>query len=159
MPDENDQVVGSLSRDLVLHLAPEELPLYPSLVAQFQSAKPGRKASSDDQVLGFGVAEALTMLTPVILTFTLGFWQALVAEVEQDSAHGVLEYVKARLRSRSEGSRREASAAEPSPLTPGQLQVVRTVAERVAGHLDLPEGQAGLLADAIVGVLSVPAVS
>ena len=34
------------------------------------------------------------MLTPVILNFANGFWQALVAEAAQSSAHGVLEYVK-----------------------------------------------------------------
>ena len=154
MPDDNDEIVGSLGRELVLHLAPEELPLYPSLVSQFQSAKPGRKASSDDQVLGFGVAEAVAMLTPVILSFSRGFWQALLAEMAQDSVHGVVEYVKARLRGHG-----GAGAGEPPPLTPSQLQVVRTVAEREARRLDISEGQAGLLADAMVGVLSVPAVS
>lgn len=153
MPDENDEIVGSLGRELVLHLAPEELPLYPSLVSQFQSAKRGRTASSDDQVLGFGAAEALTMLTPVILSFSRGFWQALVAEVAHDSVHGVLGYVKARLR------HGEAGAGEPPPLTPSQLQVVRTVAEREARRLDISGGRAELLADAMVGVLSVPAPS
>ena len=55
--------------------------LYPSLLSQYQGAKRGRGGkSSDDQLLGFGAAEALTMLTPVILSFTSSFWQALVAE-------------------------------------------------------------------------------
>jgi len=72
MPEETDEIVGSLGRELVSGLAPEELPLYPSLLSQFQGAKRGRggKKSSDDQLLGFGAAEAMTMLTPVILSFT-----------------------------------------------------------------------------------------
>jgi hypothetical protein len=153
MPNENEEIVGSLGRELVLHLAPEELPLYPSLVSQFQSAKRGRKASSsDDQVLGFGVAEAVTMLTPLILSFSREFWQALIAEAAQDSVHGVLEYVRARLHGG------EAAADEPPPLSPSQLQVVRTVAKREARRLNVSEGQAELLADAVVGVLSLPAV-
>lgn len=149
MSAENDEIVGSLGRELVSDLAPEELPLFPSLLSQFQGAKRSRGGrSSDDQVLGFGAAEALTMLTPVILSFASCFWQALVAEVAQSSTHGVLEYVKAHL-----PRRREATLP---PLTTDQLKLIRTVAEREAHRLDIPEGQAGLLADAMVGLLAAP---
>lgn len=153
MPDDTDEIVGSIGRELVSRLAPEELPLYPSLVKQLQGAtKRGRggRASSDDQLLGFGAAEAMAMLTPVILSFTGSFWKALVAETAQDSAHGVVEYLRARL-----PGRQEAAAAA---LTPGQLQLVRTVAEREASRLDVSESQAGLLADAMVGVLTASPV-
>jgi hypothetical protein len=151
MPEERDEIVGSLGRELVSDLAPEELPLYPSLLGQFQGAKRGRgnKESSDDQLLGFGGAEVLTMLTPVILSFTSSFWQALVAETARSSAHAVLEHVRAHLPGHP------ATAAPP--LTPDQLKLVRAVAEREAGRLDIPEGQAGLLASAMIGVLAGPA--
>jgi hypothetical protein len=154
MADESAEVVRSVGLELVSRLAPEELPLYPSLVSQFQGAKRGRggKASSDDQLLGFGAAEAVTMLTPVVLSFTSSFWQALVAEAARSSVHGVLECVKAHLPGRHE-------AAAGPPLTPGQLQLVRTVAEREARRLDVSESQAGLLADAMVGVLTAPPIS
>jgi hypothetical protein len=154
MPDDADEIAASIGRELVSQLAPEELPLYPSLVKQLHGAKRGRggKASSDDQFLGFGAAEAMTMLTPVILSFTGSFWKALVAEAADSSAHGVVEYLKAHL-----PGRHEAKAAPP--LTPGQLQLVRTVAEREARRLDISEGQAGLLADAMVGILTAPPVS
>jgi hypothetical protein len=149
MPAETDEVVSSLSRELVSGLAPEELPLYPSLLTQFQRAKGGKrgKNSPDDQLLGFGGAEAIDMLTPVILAFTNGFWQALVAEAAKGSAHGVLEYVRARLPGHHEAA---------PPLTKDQLRLVRTVAEREALRLNLPEGQVGLLTDAMMGALAVP---
>jgi hypothetical protein len=152
MADETDgEVVSSLSRELVSGLAPEELPLYPSLLSQFQHAKSAKgkrgNKSSDDQLLGFGGAEAITMLTPVILAFTNGFWQALVAEAAKGSAHGVLTYVRAHLPGHHEAA---------PPLTDDQLRLVRTIAEREALRLDLPEGQAGLLADAMMGALAVP---
>jgi hypothetical protein len=41
MPEETDEIVGSLGPELVSDLAPEELPLYPSLLGQFQGAKRG----------------------------------------------------------------------------------------------------------------------
>jgi hypothetical protein len=148
MSEETDDIIESLGRELVSDLAPEELPLYPSLLSQFQGAKRGRRSkSSDDQLLGFGAAEALTMLTPVILSFTSSFWQGLVSEVADSSAHGVLEYIKAHLPGHDKAA---------PPLTPDQLQLVRTVAEREARRLDVPEGEAGLLADAMVGLLAAP---
>jgi hypothetical protein len=155
MPDEADEIVGSLGRELVSHLAPEELPLYPSLLSQFQGAKGGRrrKASLDDEFLGFGAAEIVTMLTPVILTFTNCFWQALMAEAAGSSAHGVLGYVRSHLPGHHEAGR------GPRQLTPDQLQLVRTVAEREARRLDISGKRARLLADAMVGVLAAPAVS
>jgi hypothetical protein len=149
MAGDSDEIVGSLGRELVSSLAPEELPLYPSLLGQFQGARRGRGGkSSEDQFLGFGGAEALTMLTPVILTFTSSFWQALVAEAARSSVHRVLECVSARL-----PGRREAAAA---PLTADQLQLVRAVAEREARRLEISQDQAGLLADAMVGLLAAP---
>jgi hypothetical protein len=152
MPEETDEVVSALSRELVSGLAPEELPLYPSLLTQFQRAEGGKggkrgKKSSDDQLLGFGGAEAITMLTPVILAFTNGFWQALVAEAAKGTAHDVLEYVRAHLPGHHEAA---------PPLTEDQLKLVRTVAEHEALRLDLPEGQAGLLANAMMGALTAP---
>lgn len=41
MPDETAEIVRSVGFELVSRLAPEELPLYPSLVSQFQGAKRG----------------------------------------------------------------------------------------------------------------------
>ncbi len=155
MPNEADEIIGSISRELVSHLAPEELPLYPALLSQFQGAKGGRgrKGSSDDQLLDFGGAEIVTMITPVILSFSRGFWEALVAEAAHDSVHGVVEYVKTHLPGHHEGGK------GPEQLTPDQLQLVRTVAEREARRLDISGKRAGLLADAMVGVLTAPAVS
>ena len=150
MSEETDEIVGSLGRQLVSNLAPEELPLYPSLLSQFQQAKRGRrgKGTSDDQFLGFGGTEVLTMLTPVILSFTSGFWQALAAEAAQSSTHDVLEYVRSHLP-------RHHEAAPPS-LTPDQLELVRTVAEREARRLDISEGRAALLTDAMIGAITKP---
>jgi hypothetical protein len=44
------------------------------------------------------------MLTPVVLSFTSSFWQALVAEAARSSVHGVLECVKAHIPGRQASS-------------------------------------------------------
>jgi hypothetical protein len=154
MPGEAEEVVRSVGLELVSRLAPEELPLYPSLATQFEDPHgSGRNASSDDQLLGFGAGDAVTLLTPVILSFTRSFWQALAHE----AAHGSLDGVLRRLRSVRGG--RQHGTEDPPPLTAEQLKLVRTVAEREARLLDVPDGQAGLLADAMVGVLTTAPVS
>jgi|SRR5712691_5360488 len=150
MPEQAEEIVGSIGRELVSDLAPEELPLYPSLLREFRRGKPsgGGRKQSDDQFLGFGTGEAMTMLTPVVLAFASSVWQALVAEAAQSASHAVVEHVRSRLLGHH-------GAAAP-PLTAGQLKLVRKVAEREAGRLGISEGQAGLLADAMMGVLAGP---
>ena len=76
------------------------------------------------QVLGFGAAEALTMLTSVILSITRSFCHDLVAEAAKSSAHGVLEYLKAHLPGHHEARRRERQISSSSS---GRWQNVRPV--------------------------------
>ena len=155
MPGETDEIVRSIGRELVSRIAPEELPLYPSLVSQFQDAKRARrsKASSDDQILGFGAGEVVTLLTPVILSFTRSFWDAIVAQAAQTALHGVLQQLQAHRPGQRNGP------AETPRFTEAQIQLVRTVAEQEACRLNVSKKQAGLLADAMVGVLVAPPVS
>ena len=154
MADESAEIVGSLGRELVSRLAPEELPLYPSLLSRFEGKNGGRgKASSRDQILGFGIGETAVLLTPVILSFARAFWDALVAEAAQTTLHGVLKHLHLHL------GRAGRPAGSGVPLTAEQLKLVRTVAEREVGRLQVPTGQAKLLADAMVGLLAAPPVS
>jgi hypothetical protein len=84
------------------------------------------------------------------LSFTRDFWKALIEQAAHDSVHGVVEYVRAHLPGHH-------AVGGPPQLTPDQLQLVRTVAEREARRLDISGKRAGLLADAMVGVLTAPA--
>ena len=54
-------------------------------------------------------------------------------------------------------SRGLSVAIAAPPLTQDQLKLVRTVAEHEALRLDLPEGQAGLLTEAMMGALTASA--
>ncbi len=153
MADDSEEIAGSLGRELVSRLAPEELPLYPALLSQFEGKNGGPgKASSRDQILGFGIGETAVLLTPVILSFARGFWDALIAEAAQTTLHGVLKHLHLGHASQRDGPGGIRFTAE-------QLMLVRTVAEREADRLQVPAGQAKLLADAMVGLLAAPPVS
>lgn len=151
MSDEADEVIESIGKELVSRIAPEELPLYPSLANQFLRARGGRRrnASSDDQILGFGAGEAVTLITPVILMFSRGFWEALMAETAKPAVNGLLQQVKVHLSGRR-------AVPELTPFTTDQIQLVRAVAEKEASRLNVSKRQAGLLADAMVGALVAP---
>jgi hypothetical protein len=155
MPDETDEIVRLIGQELVSRLAPEELPLYPSLVSQFEGTNGGRgRKSSDDQILGFGVGEVVVLLTPVILSFARAFWQALLEETADTALHGVLE------RFQAHRAGHPHVPMNPPRFTEEQIQLVRSVAMREADRLkNISKGQAGLLADAMAGVLAAPPVS
>lgn len=150
MPDEDDEVVRSLGLELVTRLVPEELPLYPSLVSQFEgTANGGRNEASGDQMLGFGAGDLVLLMTPVILSFTRSFWDALVAE----AAHNALSAVVRQLQLLRAGHQ------NPPPLSAEQIELVRKVAEQQARRLDIPKDKAGLLSDALAGALAAPPAS
>jgi hypothetical protein len=67
--------------------------------------------------------------------------------------HGVIEYVKAHWPGN------HGTGGRAAQLTQDQLELVRTVAEREAGRLDISRKRAVLLADAMVGVLTAPPAS
>jgi hypothetical protein len=154
MPAEADEIVRSIGLELVSRLAPEELPLYPALASQFEGQNGGRgKALSDDQLLGFGGGEAVALLTPVILAFSRDCWQALLVGTAETAVHAVVAHLQALRPGRRPGQQ------NPPMLTAEQLQQVRAVAEQQARRLKISRAQAGLLADAMVGVLAAPPVS
>jgi len=151
VPDEADEIVKSIGHDLVSALAPEELPLYPALAGQFDGTGGGRDRASGDQLLGFGVGEAAILLTPVILEFVRAFWDALAAQASDATVHGIVRYLR--------GRGGKGTPGKTSALTTGQLERVRAIAAQQASRLKIADDKAGLLADAIVGVLAIPPVS
>lgn len=147
-------MVRLIGLELVSRVAPEELPLYPSLASEFGTkASRKRNASSGDQILGFGTGEAVMLITPVILSFTQGFWNALVSQAAESSIKEVVR----RLQLLRKGSQR--APQDTVPLTADQLLLVRKVAEQETLRLNIPASQAGLLTDALLGALAVPPTS
>ena len=176
MSSADDELVQALSAELVAQLAPEELPLFDSMVKQAAQAKGYRGKAAKDQVLGFGGAEAITMLTPVLMQFCQGFWETLLKQVGDTVADQIVQRLSERFREKFEkpgkdakgkkdaiGSAREAKpeAAPADPLAPeltvAAAQRVRKTALLQAERLGLGADQSQLLADAVVGALVTPA--
>ena len=156
-----NQLIAELARDLISQTVPQELPLFRANSEAFftnpEKLLAGQKGK--DEMLGFGVGEAVAMMTPAALMVTSEIVKFLTEEVKK-SAKGegtalVGETVKKMFKKFRVEEKKENS---PAPLTPEQLNQVRELALKKARQLKLSDARCKLLADALVGSLAVAAV-
>ncbi|WP_225408449.1 hypothetical protein [Stigmatella hybrida] len=151
------QIISELSRDLVRQIAPAELPRFEAArTAYFEDPdKVLRGSSPQDEILGFGMGELLTQMTPVILTVATQVVTFLGVEIKKqirtESTGFVGELVKRMFKKFREPMDKPQSKG--ISLTPELLTRIRETALQSASRLNLPQGQAALLADAVVGNL------
>ncbi len=156
---DQNQLISDLSRDIVMRIAPQELPLFRATsTAYFQ--KPDsifKNREGKDQMLGFGVGEAVVMMTPSVLVIVTQVVQFLTAELQKsvaaESSSLIADLVKKMFKKfRSADSKPDAQV--PAPLTKEQLAYVRQLAYEEANRLMRSDAKAHILADAIVGSLA-----
>jgi hypothetical protein len=95
-----EQLVEVLAKDLVAQLAPQELPLFRATSqAYFQNSdKLFKGQEPKDEMLGFGVGESVTLLTPFILSILVEIVKYLSNEfastVKMEGASYINDMVK-----------------------------------------------------------------
>ena len=156
-------LAAELARDVVAKTAPHELPLFEATSEEFRR-DPERALAGDeakDEMLGFGVDVALTMLTPVALVVAKDVVTFLTAEIgrvaKEESRPLIAERVRTLFRRSAGGDgdgEAAALAAEPVDLTDEQLAEVHRIALEKAQQLKLSADKADLLADSLVGELA-----
>lgn len=150
-------IIESIGVELVSRLAPEELPLFPELAQDFRRNGRGRgQGTSKDQMLGFGVAEAMMLLTPVILEFAKGFWDAIAQQAGDTVSQAVGTRLLERFRKPKSVPGHDSKNQDIVAFTPDQARKVHDIAAQQARRLRIPDEQARLLADAMAGVLLLP---
>ena len=151
-----EQFVSEFAKDVIGELAPQEKALFKPISEAFfkDPEKVLAAQQGKDELLGFGAAEAATLITPIVLAVSTEVVQFLFQEarkaVQSESISLINETVKSwfsRLQSKEEKK-------TPPPLTPEQLEEVRKIAIKKARQLKLSENNTKLLADAIVGGLA-----
>ena len=153
-PEEN-QLIAELGRDFVAQTAPEELPIY-SLTSEAYFKDPQRALRGEtgrDESLGFGMAEASIIVTPIILDVVKEIISFLVVE----TAKSVKKDKPGEKRSLILRLFKKSALAKDTPepaLTAEQIAQVRLLALEKARQLSMAEDQALLLADAIAGSLA-----
>jgi hypothetical protein len=149
------ELAEELARRAVVQQAPDELPLFRATALAYREAHADvRHAPSRDELLGFGpdAAVALAPFALAIGSAVVNFLAEQVLAVGREAGERYVQESIRRWLRRLHGNRDDEDAA--ASLTREQLANVRAVALEKGRQLELPDGHATLLADAIVGALS-----
>ena len=150
-----NQTVTEVARDLLTQLAPQEKALFRSISESY--FKNPEKTLADnkakDELLGFGAAETVTLLTPIILSVSGDVIKFLFAEAQKAMQSESTSLINETVKSWFGKLRQKDDKKSPPPLTADQLEQVRKIAMQKAKQLKLSEKNTRLLADAIVGSL------
>jgi hypothetical protein len=157
--DERD-LIAEMSKDVVAEVAPDELPLFRmNSTAYFKNPKKALESTeAKDDTLGFGIEAVVPLLTPIVIAVVSQVIAHLEQSLSSHVASGAEGLASGGLRSVfKRGGKGTSAPAQLSPtqLSPAQLAEVRDIAFRKARQLKLPETQAAMLADSVVGGLVV----
>jgi hypothetical protein len=154
---DQSQLIADVARDVVAQIAPEELPLFRATsVAYFKNPdKLVKKQMRKDEMLGFGVGEAVSLLTPTVLVVVAEAVTFVTAEVKKsiatESAGLISDLVKKQFKKFQPEEKKAGD--NPPPLTLEQIAQVRKLAYQRFLQLKLSDAQANRLADAVVATL------
>jgi hypothetical protein len=155
----DDDLIISVAHDLVARTAPQELPLFRATSAAYLTdpERVLRAKPQKDEVLGFGLEGVVVFLTPAALEIAKAVVSFLAAQVRGAVAKEASDTIAQHVHDLFHPPHRsEPNPGEPSPvpaLDDEQLKLVHDLALEKARALALPEPQAELLADAMVGSL------
>ncbi len=154
-PKFND-TVSAVARDLIIELAPQEKALFSSISeAYFKNPeKTLAEQRARDEMLGFGAAETITLLTPILLSVSGDVIRFLFAEAQKVMQTESSSLISETVKSWFSHFRQNEDKKSPPPLTPEQLEQVRKIAVKKAQQLKLSGKNTKMLADAIVGSLA-----
>jgi hypothetical protein len=153
---QDPELAVDLARDVLGQVAPEELPLF-GVTSELYRRDPGavEAQAGSEEMLGFG-AEVIAAMTPIVLSVAGAVVNVLLDQVRAAAAaesEGVVRSMVHRL-FRSFGASSDAGEDRSVALTKDQLRAVRQVAVDRARALKLPDAEAELLAEAMVGSLA-----
>jgi len=148
------ELVVAVSRDIVTSIAPEESVLFRPLSIAYLERPDSLSRSPKEDMLGFGIGEAIVPLTPVALAVVSEVLVYLRSELAKTVAHDAAAALDDKLKALFHRLHQGARPNEAMPALSGeQLAEVRRLAFEKARVLRIPEARASLLADAVVGSL------
>jgi len=153
----DDALVEELARGLVQEIAPQELPLFRATSeAFFRDPEAALKPQKPkDDMLGFGLGTAASFLTPIVLAVSSEVVTLLIDIVKDSLRQKGSEALQSALRALFKKDRATGDKQAGPALSADQLAQVHARAMEKARQLKLPDDQAKLLADSLVGSLAV----
>jgi hypothetical protein len=153
----HERLVADMARDLLSRLAPQEKALFKSISESYfkDPEKTVAEQKAKDELLGFGAAEAVTLITPIVLAVSSDVLKFLFAEAQKAMQSESTTLINETVESWFGKFRQKEDKKAPPPLTTEQLEQVRKIAVKKAKQLKLSEKNTKMLADAIVGSLAI----
>lgn len=153
----HELLVADMARDLLSRLAPQEKALFKSISESYfkDPEKTVAEQKAKDELLGFGAAEAVTLITPIVLAVSSDVLKFLFAEAQKAMQSESTTLINETVESWFGKFRQKEDKKAPPPLTTEQLEQVRKIAVKKAKQLKLSEKNTKMLADAIVGSLAI----
>jgi hypothetical protein len=150
---EGRKFIQEISQSLVTQVAPEELELFDELMEEYfqDPTPPDLSTTTNDDPLGFGLAETLVAVTPAAAAVVSGMLTYLLTEVikatQEETAAALKKKIKAFFNPEKD---------EPVPiLTEAQLERVKRLARQQAVQFGLTTKQAEKMSNALVGSLAL----
>jgi uncharacterized spore protein YtfJ len=150
-----NQLITELACVVVAKTAPEELPLFRATSAAYfkNTNKLLKSQMGKDELLGFGLGEAVSLLTPTVLVVVTDAVTFVTVAFAKSVAEESENFISDLIRKLFKRSHKKKEHHDLPPLTPEQLTQVRKRAYEKACQLKLSDDRASLLADAVVGSL------
>jgi hypothetical protein len=155
--DSAPAIAVEVARLLIDEVALEERDMFDTISERFLEDPDAMQVAERDvdDMLGFGAGDAFTLLTPVILVVAKVaaelVWDTLV-DVAKDTAK---EKIGALVRRQFGMAGLDAAAGEAIALSPEHLVRIRQAVVAKAIEMKLPERDAAMLGDSIIGRLAV----
>jgi hypothetical protein len=154
---ENNQLIADVARDIVARTEPGELPLFQAISTGYfkRPTEVNTKNRGKDELLGFGIGDAVPLVTPAMLVVMTQVVAFLTEVVRQSFVEESANLINERVRRLFKKFRQEEARDElaPAPLTREQLAQVHTQAYEKFLELNLSGTRATYLADAVVASL------
>jgi hypothetical protein len=147
------ELVVEMAFDIVQEMAPDEQQLF-RVYSKSYLRKQNilfKDNSQKDELLGFGVGESITILTPFILTVI----SEVVKFIAEDVRTSLRDKKSADINATVKGTfkKHQHDKVKPNPLTPDQILAIRKMIIAKGGQMKIPEDRVRILADLVVGGL------
>ena len=157
----DEQLVQEVARGVVAQVAPEEMPMFTALTRAY-FADPERALSGDhsgDGYLGFGVDEAVTVVTPAVLDAVGVMVGCIVLQMMQRVAPNLVPKTLRRtlgIAGPPEGDTGTDESDEPVSFTAAQIAEIQRAMEQSLRKGNIPPAQAESIINAALVRLLVP---
>ena len=150
------QLIISLARDIVEQIAPEELPLFPTISADY-AKKPDRilkQQTAQDNPLGFGMGGMESLLTPIIIATITQFFAQIGANTAEKSTHTLFHRLREKKSQHSASNQQSDQSAWPQ-LNATDLKHIHDIAYQTALEHKQAPSKAKQFADTFVANMAM----